>query len=447
MNQKLLIFVRRQIHTIITRETIKPSSPTPSHLLTYNLSEMDLLSPKLFMPVVLFYRPNNGGNAEEKAIMLKKSLSQSLTRYYPFAGRLPSPASPYVDCNDEGVLFLEARSDTQLDTFQSMISSQDHQDLGQLFADGMVNFNNPTSTHLVAVQLTHFACGRLALATSLAHVIGDGCTLGSFLSHWASVARYGSIDHKEVVPNNPHYIQSPCAQPILPEAGMKKMAPWKNLVSKRFVFPNSKLSELKNMVVSEADGSINNATRFEVLTSLIYKTAVAAAIERSGSFKPSYLVFVANVRDKFVQKLPQSTVGNFLYGMTLKTRHAGETSLSVVSGEIRKKKLQLDQGIRSVQHLVEDSKSFHAEVGNEDLENVAKGSYWCSSLCGFRFNKLDFGWGKPMGTTYAVRFIDRNAFVLMDTADGDGIEVMMFLEKECMDIFENDKEMLSYCKI
>ncbi|KAL8242376.1 hypothetical protein R6Q59_012678 [Mikania micrantha] len=432
----------------ISRETIKPSSPTPSHLQTYNLSEMDLLGPKFYIPLVLFYRPNNACNAEQKAIMLKKSLSLCLTRYYPFAGRLPSPASPSVDCNDEGVLFLEARSDTQLaDTFQSLISSQDHQDLGQLFADGMVNFNNPTSTHLVAVQLTHFACGGLALAISLAHVIGDGCTLSSFLSHWASVACYGSIDHKEVVRNNPHYIQSPCAQPILPEAAMKKMAPWNNLVSKRFVFPNSKLSELKNMVVSEADGSINNPTRFEVLTSLIYKTAVAAAIEISGSFKPSYLVFVANVRDKFVQKLPQSTVGNFLKGMTVKTRHAGETSLSVVSAEIRKKKLQLDQGIRSVQHLVEDSKSFHAELGNEDLENVTKGSYWCSSLCGFRFNKLDFGWGKPMGTTYAVRYVDRNGIVLMDTADGDGIEVVMFLEKESMEIFENDKELLSYCKI
>ncbi|KAD2393086.1 hypothetical protein R6Q59_012822 [Mikania micrantha] len=433
--------------TIITRETIKPSSPTPSHLLTYNLSEMDLLSPKLFIPVVLFYRPNNGDNAEDKAIMLKKSLSQSLTRYCPFAGRLPSPASPYVDCNDEGVLFLEARNDTQLDSFQRMISSQDHQALDQLFADDMVNFSNTTSTNLVAVKLTHFACGGLALAISLAHVIGDGCTLGSFLSHWASMARYGSTDHKEVVPNNPHYIQSPCTQLTLPEAGMKKITPWNNLVSRRFEFPNSKLSELKNKVVSEADGSINNPTRVEVLVSLLYKTAVAAAIERSGCFKPSYLVVVANVRDKFVQKLAPSTVGNFLELMMVKTMHTSETSLSMVSAKMREKKLQLDQGIQSLQQLVDDLKSFLAKLTNEDLENVAKGSYWCSSLCGFGFNKLDFGWGKPMGITHALRYVERNGFVLMDTADGDGIEVMMFLEKECMEIFEKDKELLSYCKI
>ncbi|KAD2393089.1 hypothetical protein R6Q59_012821 [Mikania micrantha] len=447
MNQKLLRLVRRQIHTIITRETIKPSSPTPSHLLTYNLSEMDLLSPKFFMPVVLFYSRNNGGKAEEKDIMLKKSLSQSLTRYYPFAGRLPSPASPYVDCNDEGVLFLEARNDTQLDSFQRRMISCQEDDMDQLFPDDMINFKNTTSRYLGAVQLTHFACGGSALAISLTHVIGDGCTLSSFLSHWASVARYGSTDHKEVVPNDPHYIQSPCTQLTLPETGMEKITPLNNLVSRRFVFPNSKLSELKNKVVSEADGSMNNPTRVEVLTSLIYKTAVAAAIERSGSFKPSYLVFVANVRDKFVQKLPPSAVGNFLKLMMVKTMHESETSLSMVSAEMRKKKLQLDQGIQSLQQLVDDLKSFLAKLTNEDLENVAKETYWCSSLCGFRFNKLDFGWGKPMGTSHAARCVDRNGFVLMDTADGDGIEVMMFLEKECMEIFENNKELLSYCKI
>ncbi|KAF5778440.1 putative vinorine synthase [Helianthus annuus] len=64
------------------------------------------------MRTILFY-PNNGYSsltAEEKATLLKESLSQSLALYYPFAGRLPMPESPYADCNDEGVLFLEART-------------------------------------------------------------------------------------------------------------------------------------------------------------------------------------------------------------------------------------------------------------------------------------------------------------------------------------------------
>ncbi|KAL8242525.1 hypothetical protein R6Q59_012827 [Mikania micrantha] len=90
----------------ITQKKHKPSSPTPSHLRTYNLSEVDLLNPKSYSPRLLFYLNNDDLSltTEQKSMMLKKSLSQRLTRYYPFVGRLPTPASPYVDCNDAGLL-------------------------------------------------------------------------------------------------------------------------------------------------------------------------------------------------------------------------------------------------------------------------------------------------------------------------------------------------------
>ncbi|KAM0011135.1 putative deacetylvindoline O-acetyltransferase [Helianthus debilis subsp. tardiflorus] len=299
----------------------------------------------------------------------------------------------------------------------------------------------PVLTIPVAVQLNHFSGGGLALAVSLSHTIADGCTLGSFLSHWASVALYGSTDHKEVLPLNPHFINSPRTQPALPKARVK-MEVANNFVLKNFLFPNSKLSDLKNKVA----GSIINPTRVEVLTSLVYTTVVAATTTKSGCFKPSYLFFVVNVRDKFVPKLPQSTVGNCAKAMMVETRDISETSLSNVVGEIRKKKSQLES-IQSVQQLVEETKSLMGKLVNGGLENVGKGSYWCSSFCGFPFNKLDFGWGLPMGTILATRLEGKSGFVLIDTPDGDGIEVMMVLEKECMEIFESDKEMLAYCHI
>ncbi|KAL8242537.1 hypothetical protein R6Q59_012839 [Mikania micrantha] len=421
---------------ILIRETIKPFSRTPPHLRTYNLSEMDFLYPKIYIPLLLIY-PKSSTTGEQKAILLKKSLSQTLTRYYPFAGRLPTPASSYVDCNDKGVLFLEARSDTQLDSFQRrMISCQDAMD--QLFPEDMMNFKNTTSTDLVAVQLTHFACGGLALAVSFSHVIGDARTLSSFLSHWASVARYGSTDLTKILPLNPRFIQSPLTQP--PEKG-----PTPKLeinVLRKFVFPNSRLSELKKKLA--AAGSVNNPTRFEVLTSLLYKTLVAAATARSGCFKPSYLMFTGDVRDRFVPKLPQSTVGNLLKVMMVKSMHESETSLSSVTAEIRKEKQLLD-GIQSMQDIVESINSIIEKMRNGDLENFPNGIYWVSSICGLGFNKVDFGWGKPTGTYHAFRLHNANAVILMDTIDDDGIEAMVVLEKECMDVFENDKEMLSYC--
>ncbi|KAI3740688.1 hypothetical protein L2E82_31159 [Cichorium intybus] len=327
---------RRQLHTIISRETIKPSFATPSHLRTYNLSPIDKLARHTYMPVIIFY-PNNGNSSlsvHDKVQEMKKSLSQSLTRYYPFAGRLHTPTTPYVDCNDEGVVFVETKNQSQLETFQLYISEQD-ESVEQLFADDLCWDNSPRSTSLVGVQVNHFACGGIVVGLSMSHIIGDICTVTSFLSHWASVARYGSTYHKEVI--NKGYI---------------------NRVMKKFLFTNTKLSDLKNKVNGLAPAA---STRVEALTSLLYKTAVAAATIKS--------------------------------------------------------------------------------------EDVAQRSYWCSSLCGFPFNKADFGWGKPMGVSFPIRSQERIGFLLSDAADGDGIEVQVNLEKEDMEIFENDKEMLSFCQI
>ncbi|CAI9264240.1 unnamed protein product [Lactuca saligna] len=425
---KLLRLGRRQLHTIISRETIKPSHVTPSHLHTYNLSSIDKLAQHTYMPLILHYSNNDNNNlsAHDKAQKMKKSLSQSLARYYPFAGTLQTPTTPYVDCNDEGVVFFEAKNDSQLEAFQHCISEQD-ETVEQLFADGLFCDNSPHSKSLIGVQLNHFACGGVIVGLSMSHKIGDGCTLVSFISHWASVTRYGSTEHKEVISQG-----------------------YANRVTKKFVFPNTKLSDLKNKVNALAlAGSTSpnkNPTRVEVLTSLLYKTAVSAATTKSGCFKPSYLFMPVDIRNKFVEKLPQTMVGNFVGIMMIPTRHASETSLSVMVEEMKKEKSKLE-GIPNVEHAAENFKTLKLKLGNEDIEDVTQRSYWCSSLCGFPYNKVDFGWGKPMGASIAVRSADRIGFLLTDTPDGDGIEALVVLEKEDMEIFENDKEMLSFCQI
>lgn len=449
MISKLIRLPRRQLHTIICRETIKPSSSTPSHLKTYNLSSLDQLAVHEYAPLILFY-PKNANcrlSAHDKISEMKKSLSHSLTRYYPFAGRLHTPTSPYVDCTDEGVVFVEAQNDSQLKTLQH-ISEQD-QSLDHLFADGLVWDSSPRSTNILGVQVNHFACGGMGVAVSMSHIIGDGCTLGSFMNHWASVARYGSTDHKELLPLNPHFIVSPSSNSVPPVAQVINKG-YANRISRKFVFPNTKLSELKikvmAMVAAGSTPLIKNPTRVDVLTSLLYKTAMTAATAASGSFKPSYLLIPANIRHKFLQKLPETSVGNFVSVMMVPTRRRCETSLSVTVLEIMKEKSQLE-GIQSVQQAAENLKSLQSKLGNENIEDVAERSYWCSSLCGFPFNKVDFGWGKPLRATLPLRFLDKIGFLLKDTPDGNGIEAAVILVKEEMEIFEKDKEMLSYSQI
>ncbi|KAJ0716867.1 putative deacetylvindoline O-acetyltransferase [Helianthus annuus] len=99
-----------------------------------------------------------------------------------------------------------------------MNSSVVDRNLENLFADDMVCYNSPNNTNLVGAQLNHFTCGGVSLAVSMSHLIGDCCTLGSFVNHWATATRFGSPDHKEVLPLNPNFIYFPRTNSPLSEA-------------------------------------------------------------------------------------------------------------------------------------------------------------------------------------------------------------------------------------
>lgn len=76
---------------IISKENIKPFSPTPHHLKNFKLSLLDQLIPAPFVPMLLYFRNNDSGtpkhvHVQEILVLLKQSLSQTLTRFYPLAG-------------------------------------------------------------------------------------------------------------------------------------------------------------------------------------------------------------------------------------------------------------------------------------------------------------------------------------------------------------------------
>ncbi|KAJ0716866.1 putative deacetylvindoline O-acetyltransferase [Helianthus annuus] len=156
---------------------------------------------------------------------------------------------------------------------------------------------------------------------------------------------------------------------------------------------------------------------------------------------------MADTRKHFVDKLPQTTMGNFVSMMMVPTRHESQTLISMLAEKIKKQKLQLN-GVQSVEHAAKSLKLVHSKFGNDDLEHLANRSYAGSSLCGIAFSKVDFRWGKPMvDAAIRIRSLDKNRFSLMDTPDGDGIEAHVILENEDMEIFHDDKELLSFCQV
>ncbi|KAI3698992.1 hypothetical protein L2E82_42954 [Cichorium intybus] len=414
----------RQLHTIISRETIRPSSPTPPHLKTFNLSLLDQFAPDMHTPMVFFYRNYKNGDTN----ILKQSLSKCLTQYYPFAGRLPTPPALYINCNDEGVDFLEASNDRPLDDF----INQNKQDksIDQLFPYGLSCSARALSAKMLEVQLNHFADGGAAVAVSISHKLADGGTIINFIDHWATVNRCGS-------PKNPHFISSSTSNNIqVPKFDVVdvKEKDKVNYGTRIFEFSNSKLNELKNKVIAMGTPQMN-PTRVEAVTALLFKHAVSAATTKSGSSKPSNLSIAVNLRKKFAENCPETAVGNLFTLAITKMTYSGEIKLNELIAEVRKGKMELE-GVRdeqeAVQKLVNTFSTLRGDI------------YYTSSGCRVPYYEVDFGWGKPVEVSVRIPDVEEKTILMLDTPTGDGIRAFVHLPEEEIAILQKDKEFLTY---
>lgn len=109
MEKKMMINVRETT-------MVKPSSDAPQRAL-WN-ANVDLVVPSMHTPSVYFYRPNGASNFMDSNV-LKQALSKALVPFYPMAGRLrrDDDGRIEIDCNGEGVLFVEAETTSVIDDF------------------------------------------------------------------------------------------------------------------------------------------------------------------------------------------------------------------------------------------------------------------------------------------------------------------------------------------
>ena len=97
---------------------VRPSGETPVGQALWN-SNVDLVVPRFHTPSVYFYRPSTSTNNFFDANVLKEALSKALVPFYPMAGRLKRDEDGRIeiDCNAEGVLFVQAHTTSLIDDF------------------------------------------------------------------------------------------------------------------------------------------------------------------------------------------------------------------------------------------------------------------------------------------------------------------------------------------
>ncbi|KAL8108304.1 acyltransferase-like [Apium graveolens] len=433
---------RRQMHVISRSITnVKPDSPTPLNLKHYKLPSHDRMNPNIYMPLVLFYsNPQPSDYTTSIANLLKISLSKTLSKYYPFAGRLGSSGS-YVECSDQGINFLEVQIACNLSEILEKAPVKDEEEgFGHLFPPCSI-WDKVSSSPLVLVQLNHCSCGGIAIAVCLSHRIADASTLLSFLSYWASVSRNpGDVENLAQL--------APCfVQGLLPNSyddgfvATDILISEKNWITAEMLFYNSKIAELK--AYQEKQDKLHgvvanqNYTRNELVTALLYRCALAAAAtSNSGAYPLSVLFQAINMRRLIDPPLPKTSVGNLMSPTHISANTMNETELHSLIGQMRKEKKQLT-GIKSLVR-----KGFLQLIEKYAKDNYKL--YVVSSICNFPlYDRLDFGWGRPVNAS-VVDAPAVNIFTMMDTPNGDGIKVILGLEKEDMKNFRADKELITY---
>ncbi|CAH1440511.1 unnamed protein product [Lactuca virosa] len=220
-------------------------------------------------------------------------------------------------------------------------------------------------------------------------------------------------------------------------------------VTRSFVFPNSKIDDLKAKITSmtmETGEHIMNLTRVEALTWLIHKCAVAAACKtNSGIFKPTGVGHSMNMRDKLVEPLPETSVGNFYLLMEFPTMSESELTPNKIIGELRKRKKEF-QSIRNTEtalDIVEEMCSDHN--ARLEISKRLDDYYIYTAIHRFPTYGINFGWGKPIKVTIGGVNL-KNVIIMMDTPNGDGIEALLSLGKQDMKIIQNDPELLAFSK-
>ncbi|KAH7521764.1 hypothetical protein FEM48_Zijuj07G0067000 [Ziziphus jujuba var. spinosa] len=366
----------------------------------------------MYVPLILFYPHVNNGveEVEKKTRLLKKTLSETLTLFYPLAGRIKT--HDCIVCNDEGVEFFKAQANFSL---SKILEKPNTYFLRKFLAAEPESIQARTGA-LLLVKVTFFQCGGMAIGISSSHKIVDASTLSASLKSWTSMAVFGS-EHA-----------------LVPEFNAAELLP-----------PSDDFQPLEKIPgkCRTSSEAVKNPSKIEAVSSIIWKSVARASRSNKGFMKTYVFGQIFNIRARTSPPLSDNLAGNFI-GIIPEKLDENENGddLKVLVAKLRKGieevkefygKRGLDvEGVQAMLKCVE-------MIRNEEMQD----NYYCSSWFVFPFYEVDFGWGKPIWVSMCGMTF-KNVIFLLPTRDGNGIEAWLSLTDEDMDLVETDQELLDF---
>lgn len=424
---------------LTSREMIKPSSPTPNHLKTHQLSFLDQMAPPVYMSFIFFYPKNQShpiDNNKEISSLLKRSLSDTLVRFYPLAGRLEGN-NVTVSCNDEGVEYNEAYVSTNL---SKVIENPNLDELRGLLPFGPVDQQNI----VLGVQLNRFSCGGLGIGVSLSHKVADGKSFIDFVNSWATITR--GIHSHDLIVLKPLFDSSSRFPPrdLNGNYTMESNISQEKIVTRRFLFNKSMLDVLKKEAIG--DGWLSEVvtkppTRVEVVSAFIWKRVMEAAQAKTGPgpTKISGALHAVNLRARMAPPIPEESFGNYWWFTVAPSLNGAEAKHSELVGKLRESITKID---KDVIKKIENGEIF-LEL-KKAFENPSLVPETCNftTCCRFPIYEVDFGWGKPIWVGPPI-LPSKNLAILLNTSCGKGIEAWINMFEDDIELLQRDHHLLS----
>ncbi|XP_038875765.1 BAHD acyltransferase BIA1-like [Benincasa hispida] len=447
---------------VLSRETIIPSSPTPPHLQTFQLSLLDQLSPMLYIPLLFFYPMKTNYDIDhqdpKKTIAtLKNSLSKTLSRFYLLAGRITDKS---IHCNDKGAVFQEATVSCNM--FE-ILKEPNSEVLAKLLPCSLSCTTKPIEEYTqIVVQANIFKCGGIAISLCLLHKLIDAATFSCFLRSWATTNRELLLSFDSSPNNNMACYDYNSFSSLFPQTNLLPFhkaavtlstTPARKHHLQRFVFRSKAILDLKAKAKSS---DVPNPTCVETLTGFIWKYAMKVA-DHDNSQKQSTLSHVVNMRKIIEPSLPEDSVGNILWGTvahyysTTSHEEMEDLELSKLVSLLRQsfKKVNNKEYIKEL--IMESDKGrsdgvmkLVGEINKCPLSNY----YFFTSWKNMNLNEVDFGWGKPLWFAIAGdsnEMMKGNFVILLDSVLDDGsMEAWILLDEKKMQLLDQNQQFLEF---
>ncbi|PPD73611.1 hypothetical protein GOBAR_DD29466 [Gossypium barbadense] len=338
---------------------VTPAESTPTGVLPLSPLDSQLFL-RFTIEYLLVYKPHlpsDALNPRATVTRLKSALAKALVPYYPFAGRVR--AKPDGDgglevvCRGQGVLFIEAVSDYEVNEFERAPRAE---------------FLN-SFAELASMSQTKFSEFKFKPKP-----VWDRHLLNPPPPFRPSRNNNNS-------PSHPEFDRVPDISGFVARFSNEKLVPTS------FIFNKTNLDELKKVALSTSKLTESNYTSFEVLSAHIWRSWARALNLPSNQILK--LLFSINVRERVKPSLPSGFYGNaFVLGCAHTTvKDLTGKALGHAAMLVKRAKERVDnEFVKSVVESVSRSRASPDSVGVLIL------SQW--SRLGLE--KINFGMGKPV---------------------------------------------------